>query len=319
MLRLASIIVTAAALASCGETARPVAADPLPKKPASKVDPTVAAEGASGAGAGAATGDEGDPVALATGKQSATVASKAPVPGLEGGLKLAGDLRVLTQSGAELCTGKVNALAKLGGPAGFSFEFPNSKATCMGLEIDLGLMLGQFAKQGLGAGKTSVFAKNGIVYANELFGAKFVPARPMLIGPIIQDMGKYAGIDERRTHTVTITDKATGSAKSATGEIEIKVLETNATFGKYDQILHFEMTTSGFEGVDKVGGMLFDKMEMYINARPLAFPMFAVEMPLDALSSSGAFGGDVDGVIGIASTLLGSIRTEFTLTEMSAE
>ena len=218
------------------------------------------------------------------------------------------DIAVTSRSGASLCLGS----ASIEIDSNFAMKFPAAKLSCVSLTIDLAKVLGATQASVSNEGMSS----DGKMIYMETFGsAKFEPARPFLVGPVIQDPSDYEGYTKNGDYTVSFQNGGVSDTKS--GKINIKVIETNGKYEsskfdkKLDKVMHWQMTTTGFEGVPVANTFLFDKIEFYWNTRPIMVPKIVIEGFLgDFISQSDGKKGalNIDDVIG-------KIRLELTVTK----
>lgn len=218
-----------------------------------------------------------DPAARASRVQNITPSVK-PVPSSPAPIATASyRVRVLGQGGGELCNGAVDLelMSDLGfGPA-------SGGMVCMGKKIDLGRML-----QGL-SGSTApdmdVVADGMMIRVKNIGGVAFNPPRPLVLGPIVQDPTPFFGLNQTSQHQATWTNPATGQVVTSAGTTVVKVIGVNEaynsqTLGKrFERILHWEMTSAGFDGIPKSDALIFDRIEMLWNMRPLVIPKIVIQ------------------------------------------
>ncbi len=238
-------------------------------------------------------------------------------------------VRVFGQSGSELCSGAVDLelMSNLGfGPA-------NGGMVCVGQKIDFGRMLRGLS--GASAPEIDVFADGLMIRVRTIGGVAFNPPRPLILGPIVQDTAPFIGLNQTNKHQATWKDPATGKLVNSTGTSVVRVIGVNERYdssvlGKtFDRILHWEMTSTGFDGIPKSDAMIFDRIEMLWNTRPLAIPKIVIQGNVSSFltqepsqsnfgSGGGIFGGGSSGggqVFGIIRDLLvGRVRIEFEAT-----
>jgi hypothetical protein len=204
------------------------------------------------------------------------------------------DLAVYGNSGAKLCDGEVKIVIM----SDFTMDFPNSKAQCVSMTVDLSKAMGGGAAQGKKDG--NIAFEDGMLLFKEIAGGTFDPPRPFLLGPIVQDSSQYKNFKKTTTHTVT-----TASGTSGSGSFEIEVLDVDTTYkNKYldkpfNKILHWKIRSSGFEGVKKSEGLLFKEMEWAWNTNPIMIPKVTIRGELADLIESDGSGADLVGEIKI--------------------
>lgn len=174
----------------------------------------------------------------------------------------------------------------------FSLEFPNSKAKCALIgELDLEELLG-----GLGddPNREKAAESDGKMLRLKTMGPMtFTPARPLLVGPIVQDMSAFQGYSETKDYQVAYNDNKTGKSGQATGQISVNVLEAGSQFKPpfmpktlYQNIVKFEMRSTGFNGIPRTKGLLMDRVEFTLNTRPIAIPRIKLESKASDLASA---------------------------------
>lgn len=179
-----------------------------------------------------------------------------------------------------LCVGAVYLHIK----EDFSIDFPDSKAKCSLIgDMDLAELLG--AMDDGSDREKDAEANDKMLRLKKLGPMRFDPPRPLLVGPIVQDPSDFRGLTETKQYSVQYTDKDKGNAVSnTTGQITVNVLDVGATMSPlfmpdkpFDNILRFEILSSGFANVPKIKGFLFDKVEFTLNSRPIAITTIKME------------------------------------------
>ncbi len=182
-------------------------------------------------------------------------------------------------SGVEICTGEV-ALQVM---TNFTLKFPDATASCLGgaIKIDLAKILSGASAGGAGPRLIAGLEHNGKVLGVEsIMGAKFSPARPLLLGPIVQDRSVYKDYQKTTDHTVT-----NSAGDTAKGSFTIKVIDNNTTF-KNDyvkeirNVIQWEITSKGFQGMKATDGLIFDKISWWFGTRPIVIPKMIIEAEL---------------------------------------
>ena len=130
-------------------------------------------------------------------------------------------------------------------------------------------------KLALGGGAISLdsFSSDGtVLYASDLFGTKFEPPRPLLIGPLLIDPVKYQGLEK------VIPGTATKNGRVASGTHKVTVLETGGSYindyqnVSFDNIIHWKIEHEGFKELAVVETFLPKKVEVKVNTQPLMLP-----------------------------------------------
>lgn len=217
------------------------------------------------------------------------------------------DISVTSRSGASLCLGS----ASIEITSDFAMKFPAAKISCVSLTIDLAKVLGATQSSISDSGMSS---DSKMIYMKSFGSAKFDKPRPFLIGPIIQNPSEYEGYTNNGDYTVIYEKNGVQNSKS--GKINVKVLETQSNYSagnfdkKLDKVLHWQMTTTGFDGVPVANTFLFDKIEFYWNTRPIMVPKIVIEGFLGDFITT----NDTKGVVNI-DDVIGQIRLELTVTK----
>lgn len=187
-------------------------------------------------------------------------------------------VRVFGQGGAEICSGAVDLelMSNLGfGPA-------NGAMVCLNQKIDLGRMLAGVSGTPE-EDDTEMVADGTMVRVRRFGGVTFNPPRPLVVGPIVQDPAQFTGLNQASQHVATWKNPANGQVVNATGTTSVRVLGVNQTFSSptlqrsFDRILHWEMVSTGYDGIPKSDAFIFDRIEMLWNSRPLAVPRIVIE------------------------------------------
>ncbi len=238
-------------------------------------------------------------------------------------------VRVFGQSGAELCSGAVDLelMSDLGfGPA-------NGGMICVGQKIDFGRMLRGLS--GNSAPEIDVLADGLMIRVRTIGGVAFNPPRPLILGPMVQDTAPFIGLNQTSQHQATWKNPETGKTVNSSGTTVVRVIGVNERYDssflgkRFDRILHWEMTSTGYDGIPKSDAMIFDRIEMLWNARPLVIPKIVIQGNVSSFISQdssqsglgaggGIFGGGSPGggqVFGIIRDLwAGRVRIEFEAT-----
>jgi len=239
------------------------------------------------------------------------------------------DLKILTRSGVRLCNGNVdiNIMSDM------KIDLPVAEVRCLALKLDLGKLLKQTTVDE--ANKPKLEADRGMLKIDRMGEAVFTPKRPLILGPVIQDTSIYRNFTDEGDYSVVVKDAATGDEKSGSGRIRVAVLAIDSKFptekypNEFDRVLHWEMTSSGFDGVPVAKAFLFDKVEFYWNVNPIMIPKIVIHGSLkDFISGSlvgggaggggagggGAGGGGMGDILGnIGDAIIGKLRVEITV------
>jgi hypothetical protein len=212
-------------------------------------------------------------------------------------------MKVTSESDAAICEGEATVEIK----SDFSMGFPKAEISCASLKVNLAKALDTggagFSGDGKAAGE-NISHDGKVLSLKKLGKSEFDPPRPMLLGPIVQDASKYKGYKKKTDHTISGSDAATGQAISGTGSFTVEVLDHKTTYknkfidDEFTDILHWQMSASGFKGIPARNGLLFDKMEWFWNTRPIMIPKISISGYLsDFISGEG--GANTDALVGL--------------------
>lgn len=156
------------------------------------------------------------------------------------------------------------------------FEIPKDKGVIdcgfLGGKINLAEMIGAFSKDQVEQLKDPLVVKDNVISLKQLGAGRYEPARPLLPSFIATKKEKLASLNV--TETVTMTNLKDGS--TASGTVNVRTLGIDQSYKplrmqrQFNNVLHFEVTNKGFQGADKLGNLLFDRMEFKISLDPLA-------------------------------------------------
>jgi hypothetical protein len=122
-------------------------------------------------------------------------------------------------------------------------------------------------------------------------GAAFDPPRPSLLGPLIQRPEEFQGYRYVEQSRLTLINES-GTVQDQ-GAFLIQVLDVGSSItpegsGKtYDQIIHWEISASGFSNVQKGAIGVFDRAEYWQNVRPISIPQIKFYSKLSQLFAGG--------------------------------
>jgi hypothetical protein len=206
-------------------------------------------------------------------------------------------IRLKSASGARLCEGEVS----LSIMSDFTIKFPGAEARCLSLRIDLAGILASVGTEG--AGVSGMESDGKALFVKNLAGAEFLPARPILLGPVVQDTSKYKGYKAVTDHTVTTKEFKTGKTLNAKGSFELEVISEKTTYtNKYlakpfENVMHWMMKTAGFAGIPPQNGLLFKNIEWFFNTRPIMIPQINITGDLASFLQEEE-GGGVGAIVG---------------------
>ncbi len=206
-------------------------------------------------------------------------------------------IRVKSQSGAQLCEGEVSLQIM----SDFSIKFPATEVRCLSLKIDLA---GILASVGSGSLSNSIESNGKYISIKSIAGADFTPPRPVLLGPIVQDTKIFEKFKSVTDHAVVSKDFTSGKQLSAKGSFVIEVLNPKTTYSNkylsepFTNILHWQITTKGFEGIPPQNGLLFKKIEWLFNTRPIMIPQINITGDLTGFLQEDGQEGGVGSLVG---------------------
>lgn len=230
------------------------------------------------------------------------------------------DVSIKTRSGTTLCKGHT----KINVNSNFSLAFADSALKCLTADVDMSKLLGS-ANGGSGGvlsdGK-KVTSDGKVLRVSSVGNATFNPPRPLLMGPVVQDVNSFQGFSEEKAYAVqTVNPNA-----SASGTIRVEVEGINESYKPatyagplvFNKIMRWKLTTTGFDGIAKAGALLFDSMEFYWNINPIAIPRMVIESNLTELTKGTVIGGNTSAISAVGDALLGKLTIELILTRHDA-
>lgn len=206
-----------------------------------------------------------------------------------------------TALGMDACNGSVSFQVNVSANQGASnqlFKIPEGRLKCSGLagnmgnggEIDLAKMMGGFASAApVGANPIEII--DNVISMNALGGSVYAPARPFLPAFISATPEQLRSLNVSRYLTVTDTVKGT----SSNGTANLRVLGYGGSYRppkltlghEFKNVLIYELRHQGFDNIQVMNNMLWDRFKMWISLEP--FAILRIEMVAtvaDALDSS---------------------------------
>ena len=209
---------------------------------------------------------------------------------------------------AQLCQGQAELVIM----ENFTLDIARAPITCLSLEIDLAGMLDSAGGAGEDENLLEKASHDGkMLYLEELAGATFSPARPLILGPIITNNSKYRGYSNSIDSNVTVDGKTTPGTFNVDVIDHETTLETPA--GDFIKIIDWKLATEGFKGVAATDGLIFRELHFYWNTRPIMLPKLVIKGDLSNFiggDTDGLLGGVVDAIVGSDSTLYKWMVTE---------
>lgn len=179
------------------------------------------------------------------------------------------NLTIESNSGAKVCKGEVTLEIM----SDFTLNFPESYVDCVSMRLNLAAILGMQTEGGGTAGMGKMTHDGKVLAIETIGGATFDPPRPMLLGPIVQQEGKYRGFQRTQKHKLKATDDE-GKPVTGHGTFTINVINDKTTYKykdiSFENVIHWEMT-SDFDTSAKYG-LTFKKWTWYWNTNPIMIP-----------------------------------------------
>lgn len=188
-------------------------------------------------------------------------------------------LRIRTEKGNDLCEGT----ASLIGYTNF-FVKQSGEATCkLGIKVDMSKMMKGSAEYVPATKDEAKLLPNygRVSRVKKLGSTTFNPPRAFVLGPVIQNVKSYTGFQMIENLEVTQVDDQ-GVTRKATGVLTMRALEAGINFQPegyaevFPDVLHWEYTTVGFQGLNRSSANLYDRFEYYWSTKPIAIPMIRI-------------------------------------------
>lgn len=273
-------------------------------------------------GGGNATANDGSDPSLNNPQQNASI-DQRDVIDPKAALISASYYVEVKSLGIKACTGevklKVNAnMGNANAANGAALlEIPEGSLDCGMLgPIDLTQILGSAA--GASTVQPVMTVKNDVLHVSAIGAGVYSqdpakdPGRPMFPSFIAGNKSSLENLNYTKQLTVISTMEGN---KQAQGSVTLKMLYFNKLYESphmkqkrpFPKTLDFEATTQGFEGINKILNMLFDRMEFRISLDPLAVPYISFKgkiadmmaaMPAGGAGGAGGIGGGLGGLLG---------------------
>ncbi len=220
-----------------------------------------------------------EPTAIQSENQSLEVAQIAPKI-----VDAIYDIDLTDEVGNTFCTGEIGLQIL----SDLTIKVDEPVVECLGLGFDLTRILNSETlskgfdtnnKEGL-EGLADSFSHDGsLLYIRELSGVSFSPERPFFVGPLIADHGKYEDLVQDFSSTATWTDDL-GNVQTSSGSFHLEVTEHLTSYTTpqetLDRIIHWHITSDGFNGLPALKGLTFKKFEWWWNSAPIMIPKFSI-------------------------------------------
>ena len=151
-------------------------------------------------------------------------------------------------------------------------QLAKGELTCLGIPIPIQKFLPPLPK--VEAEVTQKVESDGRVFRGAKIGDyAFKPARPFLVGPVIQDISKFVNYQESKEYEAT--REKDGETETYNGNISLNILETEAKYLEVpgeplEHVIKWEMKSTGFENIDHGASFCFYRYEMWWSTNPLA-------------------------------------------------
>lgn len=192
----------------------------------------------------------------------------------------------------------------------FSIKFVSGSVRMLNnpdLTLDLTKSLSQFAPeagQDTMAGNLSSDADGRIVMTKRVGDILFEPARPLILGPIIQNPDDFRGLEKTYSNIrFSTAPNSKAPPASGTATIHLKVVNPRERYTPRSQqvsaspfeVMHWEMALDNSSGTStqNVQGLLLNKISFYWRTRPIQIPRLVLETDLPSL-----MGGKADPMMG---------------------
>jgi hypothetical protein len=184
-------------------------------------------------------------------------------------------IRVKSNSGARLCEGEVELQIM----SNFTINYPQAEVRCLSIKINLGGILASVGSNITDGGELK---SDGMMLSiKKIAGAEFSPPRPVLLGPIVQDIKKFAGFNSITDHSITTKD-SNGAPIKTSGSFRVQVINEKTTYSNkylskpFENVMHWQISASGFANVPAQNGLLFKNIEWFFNTRPVMIPQINI-------------------------------------------
>ncbi len=182
--------------------------------------------------------------------------------------KFALDVKAL---GGSLCAGeveiRVNAAITKNDNVSL-MQIPSARMKCKLIgEMDLGLLLKGLTE----GGGDGIRVNDGIIQMASLGAGTFTPPHLFMPSFIASSRDAIESMNAEQDETVKTKD-----GKAAAGHTKIETLSFNDSFTSekmgrtFKDVIHFRVTNTGYEGIERMESMLFNVMEFKISLNPLA-------------------------------------------------
>jgi hypothetical protein len=227
--------------------------------------------------------------------------------------------------GAAICDGsikiKINAAIGAKNSAKL-FEVPSGIVDCTVYKFDLAEILGSITSEKPKIDvKDPLVVKDGIIAMKALGNGLYEPPRPLFPSFLAEERETLQKLDKRVS--LRLTDKAEN--KSADGSVHLKMTALGAAYTapamqrSFPDTMQFELGIEGFDGVNKVGNFIFERMAFVMSLNPIALLHLEFAGPASDLASGAAAAGidipkDDAGIVdGLINVIGGLVDVEVTL------
>lgn len=179
-------------------------------------------------------------------------------------------IKIATKSGVSF-----DGKAKLQVLSDFSLNTLEAEIQISSLKLNLKSLTSRLSLDFFKEAQEKIILDNGIIYLRKFGSATFDPPRPLFIGPIVRNVDRFKNLKKTSSHTVKLDDGI--KQTEGQGSFTIEVLETQGRYQPsrpikgidYSNILHWQLTSSGFETVPTDQVLSFRKVEWWYNTSPI--------------------------------------------------
>lgn len=197
-------------------------------------------------------------------------------------------IKIATKSGVSF-----DGKAKLQVLSDFSLRTLEADIQIGSLKLNLKSLTSRLSLDFFKEAQDKIILDNGIIYLRKFGSATFDPPRPLFIGPIVRNVDRFKNLKKTSSHTVRVDDG--NKQTEGQGTFTVEVLETKGTYKPsrpikgidYSNILHWQLTSSGFETVPTDQVLSFRKIEWWYNTSPVGVAKILISGDLGDMLKQG--------------------------------
>jgi hypothetical protein len=197
-------------------------------------------------------------------------------------------IKIATKSGVSF-----DGKAKLQVLSDFSLRTLEADIQIGSLKLNLKSLTSRLSFDFFKEAQDKIVLDGGIVYLRKFGSATFDPPRPLFIGPIVRNVERFKNLKKTSTHTVKVDDG--NKPMEGQGTFTVEVLETKGTYKPprpikgidFSNILHWQLTSSGFETVPTDQVLSFRKIEWWYNTSPIGVAKISITGDLGDMLKQG--------------------------------